>query len=126
MEAMLCHKVLERHPRLRIASIENGSGWVTHVLRLVERSASMSPGWFAEPPTEVFHRQVWVSPFWEDDPVTSTQTIGHERTLFGSDWPHTEGLSDPVSYRDELAGLPEDAIDRVMGANALELTAPLA
>jgi predicted TIM-barrel fold metal-dependent hydrolase len=96
------------------------------VLRLVERSAAMSPGWFAEPPSELFRRHVWVSPFWEDDPVTSAETIGFERTLFGSDWPHTEGLVEPVAYREELAGLPEAAIDQVMGANALELTAPLA
>ena len=66
-----------------------------------------------------------MSPFWEDNPVTSVETIGAERTLFGSDWPHTEGLADPVSYRDELDGLPEATIERVMGSNALELTGPL-
>jgi predicted TIM-barrel fold metal-dependent hydrolase len=125
MMALLCHKVLERHPRLRIASIENGAGWVSHLLRLVEKSAAMSPGWFAESPTELFHRQVWVSPFWEDHPVTSVETIGADRTLFGSDWPHTEGLAEPLSYRDELAGLPEATIDQVMGTNALELTGRL-
>ncbi len=124
MLALLCHRTLERHPGLRIASIENGSGWVSHVLRLADRSAAMSPGWFTESPTERFRRQVWVSPFWEDDPVSSVGTIGAERTLFGSDWPHTEGLSDPIGYRDELVGLPDDVIDRVMGANALELTGP--
>ncbi len=124
MLALLCHRTLERHPGLRIASIENGSGWVSHVLRLADRSAAMSPGWFTESPTELFRRQVWVSPFWEDDPVSSVGTIGADRTLFGSDWPHTEGLSDPVGYRDELAGLPDDVIDQVMGANALELTGP--
>lgn len=124
MLAMLCHRVLERHPRLRIASIENGSSWVTMVLKLAEKSAAMAPGWFTESPSEVFRRQVWVSPFWEDDPVASVERIGMHRTLFGSDWPHTEGLPDPASYRDELTGLPQEAIDRVMGANALELTMP--
>ena len=125
MLAMLCHRVLERHPRLRIASIENGSSWVNHVLKLAEKSAAMTPGWFSEAPTEIFRRQVWVSPFWEDDPVASVGAIGADRTLFGSDWPHTEGLADPASYRDELAGLTDDVIGRVMGANALELTTPL-
>ena len=125
MLALLCHRTLERHPRLRIASIENGASWVSHLLKLAEKSAAMSPGWFTESPSELFHRQVWVSPFWEDDPVTSVELIGAERTLFGSDWPHTEGLADPGSYREELAGLPEATIDRVMGANALELTAAL-
>ncbi|MEY2447656.1 MAG: hypothetical protein QOH79_1132 [Acidimicrobiaceae bacterium] len=125
MAALLCHRLLERHHRLRIASIENGASWVTHLLRLVEKSAAMSPGWFAQSPSELFQRQVWVSPFWEDNPVAAVEMIGPDRTLFGSDWPHTEGISEPASYRDELAGLPDDTIDRVMGGNALELTAPL-
>ncbi|MDZ4827243.1 MAG: amidohydrolase family protein [Actinomycetota bacterium] len=75
--------------------------------------------------SELFRRQVWVSPFWEDKPVAAVEMIGVERTLFGSDWPHTEGIADPLSYRDELAGLPEETIDRVKGANALELTMPI-
>jgi predicted TIM-barrel fold metal-dependent hydrolase len=125
MAAMLCHRLLERHPRLRIASIENGASWVTHLLRLVEKAAAMSPGWFGEPPADLFRRHVWVSPFWEDDPVTAVGMIGDERTLFGSDWPHTEGIADPGSYRDELAGLPDQTIERVMGGNALKLTAPI-
>ncbi|MEY2569953.1 MAG: hypothetical protein QOE63_303, partial [Acidimicrobiaceae bacterium] len=62
MLALLCHRLLERHPRLRIASIENGASWVPHLLRLVEKSAAMAPGWFAERPTELFRRHVWVSP----------------------------------------------------------------
>jgi predicted TIM-barrel fold metal-dependent hydrolase len=123
--AMLCHRMLERHPRVRIASIENGAGWATHTLRLVDKAAAMTPGWFREPPREVFARQVWVSPFWEDNSVSSVEAIGPERTLFGSDWPHTEGLADPVSYRDQLAGLSEPTIDRVMGGNVRELTTPL-
>jgi predicted TIM-barrel fold metal-dependent hydrolase len=99
---------------------------VAHTLRLVEKAAAMTPGWFAESPAELFHRHVWVSPFWEDHPVAAVETIGADRTLFGSDWPHTEGLADPISYRAELEGLPEATIDMVMGGNALELTRPRA
>ena len=47
MLALLCHRLLERHPGLRIASIENGAGWVAHMLRLVEKAEAMTPGWFA-------------------------------------------------------------------------------
>jgi predicted TIM-barrel fold metal-dependent hydrolase len=125
MIAMLCHRMLERHPRVRVASIENGAGWATHVLRLVNKAAAMTPGWFSERPSDVFRRQVWVSPFWEDNPIASVEALGPQRTLFGSDWPHTEGLAEPVSYREQLAGLPDATIDRVMGGNARELTAPL-
>lgn len=122
MMAMLCHKVLERHPRVRIASIENGSGWVNNVLKKVDMAARQTPGWFAERPSEVFHRQVWVSPFWEDEPSEAAEKIGYERTLFGSDWPHTEGIADPASYANGLKALPEDAVRRIMRDNAAELT----
>jgi predicted TIM-barrel fold metal-dependent hydrolase len=124
--AVLCHRVLERHPHLRVASIENGSSWVKSTLEKVDLAASQTPGWFRDKPSETFHRQVWVSPFWEDDPVTSAELIGFERTLFGSDWPHTEGLPEPAMYADSLQTLPPDAVRRIMRDNVIELTGPAA
>ena len=41
--------------------------------------------------------------------------------LFGSDYPHPEGLADPASYVDELAGLPEATIRNIMGGNLARL-----
>jgi predicted TIM-barrel fold metal-dependent hydrolase len=41
--------------------------------------------------------------------------------LFGSDYPHPEGLADPASYVDELAGLPDETIHRIMGGNLASL-----
>ena len=37
--------------------------------------------------------------------MRSAELIGVEHVLFGSDYPHPEGLADPVSYVDELKGL---------------------
>ena len=37
--------------------------------------------------------------------------------LFGSDFPHPEGMSDPIGFVDELDGLPEDDKAKVMGGN---------
>jgi predicted TIM-barrel fold metal-dependent hydrolase len=126
MAALLCHRLLERHPRLRVASIENGSGWVSNVLKKVDLAATQTPGWFAERPSEIFRRQVWVSPFWEDKPAEAATKLGFERTLFGSDWPHTEGIAEPRAYADTLASLAPDAVRRIMRDNAFELTNPLA
>jgi predicted TIM-barrel fold metal-dependent hydrolase len=64
---------------------------------------------------------VWVTPFWEDDPAEAAQLIGVERTLFGSDWPHAEGMAEPVSYADEIASLGEHATRRIMRDNFREL-----
>jgi predicted TIM-barrel fold metal-dependent hydrolase len=37
--------------------------------------------------------------------------------IFGSDYPHVEGMSDPISYVDELHGLPDEDIRQIMGGN---------
>jgi predicted TIM-barrel fold metal-dependent hydrolase len=122
MAAAICHKVFDRHPRLRFASIENGASWVRGLVKKVDKAAMQSPGWFRERPSETFRRHVWVSPFWEDDAVAATGILGVERCLFGSDWPHTEGLSEPIDYQAELATLPDEAVRAIMRENTLALT----
>jgi predicted TIM-barrel fold metal-dependent hydrolase len=52
--------------------------------------------------------------------------LGFDRCLFGSDWPHTEGLPEPLDYLNELAPLPPDAVRRIMRDNVAELTRPVA
>jgi predicted TIM-barrel fold metal-dependent hydrolase len=66
-----------------------------------------------------------VSPFWEDNAVTSAEVLGIDRCLFGSDWPHTEGLPEPREYEHEIASLGADAVQRIMRDNAAALSTPL-
>lgn len=124
LAAMVCDKLFARHPRLRVASIENGANWVAGLLHKLEITGNQYPDWFAEPPLETFLRHVWVAPFWEDDPVETAKQIGADRTLLGSDWPHLEGVADPSSYADRLAALGSASTRRVMRENAAELTRP--
>lgn len=125
MAAAVCHKVFDRHPRLRFAVVENGSSWLRELLKKLDVAASQSAGWFAERPSETFRRHVWVAPFWEDDPAEATQLIGADRTLLGSDWPHAEGIPEPSEYADSIAPLGADAVRRVMRDNFVELNTPL-
>ena len=41
--------------------------------------------------------------------------------MFGSDFPHAEGLAEPGEFADALEGLPADQIRKVMRENALGL-----
>jgi predicted TIM-barrel fold metal-dependent hydrolase len=88
---------------------------------MVERLQSAyerSPkGTFPEDPLVAFRRSIRVHPFHEEDPVGLTKLVGVDNILFGSDYPHPEGMSDPISYVDELAGLPEGDIAKIMGGN---------
>ena len=42
---------------------------------------------------------------------------------FGSDWPHAEGLADPVAFVEDLEGFSEDETHAVMRDNGLALVA---
>jgi predicted TIM-barrel fold metal-dependent hydrolase len=95
---------------------------VRDLLKKLDLAATQSAGWFSELPSETFRRHVWVTPFWEDDPAEAAELIGVERTLFGSDWPHAEGIAEPISYADAIAGLGDAAVHRIMRDNFRELT----
>jgi predicted TIM-barrel fold metal-dependent hydrolase len=63
---------------------------------------------------------VWVAPFYEDDIRGIADVIGVERLLFGSDWPHAEGLATPTAFVHDLDGFSSSDIRRIMRDNARE------
>ena len=46
---------------------------------------------------------------------------GVDRVIFGSDWPHPEGLAEPTHLIDDLQGLDEEGQRKVMGGNMVDL-----
>jgi predicted TIM-barrel fold metal-dependent hydrolase len=72
-------------------------------------------------PSETFKQNVWVQANHEDVLPPVIDAIGVDRVLFGSDYPHLEGLVEPLSYLDNIVDLPEDAQRRIMGGNMLDL-----
>jgi predicted TIM-barrel fold metal-dependent hydrolase len=119
--AMITHGVLSRFPQLKVAVIENGSTWVAPLLDDLERVYKKMPQDFLEDPIEVFKRNIYVSPFWEEDLGALAELIGADHVLFGSDYPHPEGLADPATYVDQLAGVPEETVRKIMGGNLARL-----
>ena len=119
--SLICHGALSRFPQLKVAVIENGSSWVRPLMENLADVYKKMPQDFEEDPVEVFKRAIHVSPFWEEDLVALGDLIGVDRVLFGSDYPHPEGLADPASYVDELEGAPEETVRKIMGANLARL-----
>jgi predicted TIM-barrel fold metal-dependent hydrolase len=116
--AMTCHGLLSRFPDLRIAFIENGADWMFPFLDHLKDTYRKMPQMFTEDPVEAFKRNVYISPFHEDRFDKLIETIGADRVLFGSDFPHPEGLAEPCSYIDHLpAGLPDEDLAKIMGGN---------
>ena len=115
--AMICHGALSRHPDLRLVMIENGSSWVRPLLDDLRDTYKKMPQGFLEDPEVVFRRAVHVAPFWEEDAGVLCEAIGVDNVLFGSDYPHPEGLADPLSYADHIADLDDETRRRIMGGN---------
>ena len=119
--ALVCHGALSRFPQLKVAVIENGSSWVEPLLKNLADVYKKMPQDFLEDPVEVFKRNIYISPFWEEDLGALADLVGVDQVLFGSDYPHPEGLADPASYVDELEGLPEESVRKIMGGNLARL-----
>lgn len=111
------HGLCTRFPRLRIAPVENGSHWVRPLIEAMEHAYKFSPEAFEEHPVDAFKRCFWVHPFHEDDPRGLADLIGVDNIIFGSDFPHPEGLADPLSFVDELAEFSDEDKAKIMGGN---------
>jgi predicted TIM-barrel fold metal-dependent hydrolase len=121
LASAVCHGMLTRFPGVRLLSVENGGSWVGLLLRNLELAYKKMPNEFPEHPRDVFHRNVWVNPFWEDSVTGLVDLIGADRVCFGSDYPHPEGLDDPVAWRHELDGVPAADVEKIMSTNMFGL-----
>lgn len=119
--SLVVHGVFKRHPGLRVASIENGSDWLHVLAKRLRKQANQTPRVFAEDPLDTLRRHVWVTPYLEEDLGALAELIGVDRILFGSDWPHGEGVAQPLEFAKELGGFDEGDTTRIMRDNCLEL-----
>jgi predicted TIM-barrel fold metal-dependent hydrolase len=121
MASMIAHGVFTRHPNLKAVSIENGSYFVHGLIKRMKKAANGHPQLFPEDPVEQLRNNVWIAPYYEDDLGVLADAIGVDKILFGSDWPHGEGLESPVSFAEELKDFSASDIRKIMRDNALDL-----
>jgi predicted TIM-barrel fold metal-dependent hydrolase len=114
-------KLFERFPGVRVASVENGSEFLRDLFHKLRSTDRKMPGYFREDPVESYRRNVWMNPFWEDDVHEVVELMGPERVIFGSDWPHIEGMPKPLDYAVEVKQFDDDTQRLIMRDNAREL-----
>jgi predicted TIM-barrel fold metal-dependent hydrolase len=119
--SLICHGTFWRFPKARVLLVENGANWVPRLLEHLDHVALKAPQMYEMKPSETFKQNVWVQANHEDVLPPVIDAIGVDRVLFGSDYPHLEGLVEPLSYLDNIVDLPEDAQRRIMGGNMLDL-----
>jgi len=121
LASLVFDRLFDRFPNLRIASIENGSEFLPDLFKKLRSVSRKMPGYFREDPVEAFRRHVWINPFWEDDVEETVALMGDDRVVFGSDWPHIEGMPSPLDYTVELKSFDDDTRRRILLDNAAEL-----
>ena len=124
LAAMVFDQLFDRFPRLRVVSVENGAQFLPGLLKGLASAAKKMPGYWKTDPVEQFKERVWINPFWEDDVHEVLSVMGPERVVFGSDWPHIEGMPSPLDYLVELKDVEPAVQRRVLRDNALELMQP--
>jgi predicted TIM-barrel fold metal-dependent hydrolase len=118
--------VLEKFPKLRIAVLESGAGWIGYWLDRMDAVYASPQGIPArevmpEKPSFYFQRQCWIS---GDPDETSLAAIipvvGSDRFFWASDFPHPDHPPEYIPEVARLVGqLPESARRGFLGANVL-------
>ncbi len=121
MSAMIAHGVFDRHPKLKIAVLELGAAWVPHLMTRLKIAYGKAPQNFGCDPVDSFVEHTWVMPFYEDDLTELTRQFPVERLVYGSDWPHPEGLADPQDYVDDLEAFSPAQQKMIMRDNLRQL-----
>jgi len=119
---LVAHGLFERFPGLRLAFIENGAEWVKPLLHTLAMLSGQNPGMFLSDPVEQFIEHCWVAPFVEDSVEELAEHLPVDRILFGSDWPHAEGMAEPREFLANVASFSLEDQRKIMGDNARSLT----
>jgi predicted TIM-barrel fold metal-dependent hydrolase len=115
--SIIGHGLATRFPRLRFMPVENGSAWVLPAIESLKKVYAVSPGSFDEDPLVTLKRSIIIHPFHEEDVLGLVDAVGADNVVFGSDYPHPEGMFDPVTWVDELETLPVADQAAIMGGN---------
>ncbi len=116
--------VLERHPTLRVAFLESGSGWLPYWLDRMdghqETWGRMLPALRLKP-SEYFRRQCVISTDPEDGTAELVvRHLGDDCVVWASDYPHPDAhFPGAVSESlEKMAGLSADSRRKILSGNA--------
>jgi uncharacterized protein len=125
---MICSGMLDKFPRLKIVSVESGTGWIPFILEALDyEMAENAPGPMAKLallPSEYFKRQIYATTWFEKRNLASLiDSVGEDNIMFETDFPHPTCLyPDPLgTARTNMESLSDSVRRKILGDNALRL-----
>jgi predicted TIM-barrel fold metal-dependent hydrolase len=130
--SLILHNFFGRYPNIHVCLSEMGTVWLPYTLRkadhafLMGRKAKWADnGKLDRRPSEIFREHFIVAPYPEENVTRVVAEVGIEPIVFGSDFPHGEGLAFPSQYVSaQLASFSEDDQRRIMRDNLENFLAP--
>ncbi len=122
LTSMIFSGVLEKYPRIRLVLGESGIGWIPYVLWRMdaEWEDQFKDLTLTMPPSDYWRRQCYAT--YQTDPigVKLLDDLCVDRVMWGSDFPHPDGIwPDSKQYVEkELGHLPADVRRKVVCENA--------
>jgi predicted TIM-barrel fold metal-dependent hydrolase len=117
--------MLDRHPNLKLVSVESGIGWVPFLLEMLDYQVGQGRSEYYTDmkllPSEYFRRQVYAC-FWFErrNSPYMIQAVGVDNVMMETDFPHPTSLfPSPREYiAKSLGSMKRDDIEKVVGGNA--------
>ena len=110
-----------RFPNMQLLLSEQGTVWLPYTIRKLDHAFLMGRratwGKLEMRPSEYFKERCFVAPFPEENVDRVVEAVGTKPIVFGSDFPHGEGLPEPHLYLGQLKNLNDDDTRAVMRGN---------
>ncbi len=110
-----------RFPKMQLLLSEQGTVWVPYIIRKLDHAFLMGRratwGKLTMRPSDYFKQHCFVAPFPEENVDRVAEAVGLDPIVFGSDFPHGEGLPEPQMYLGQLKNLSDDQKKAVMRGN---------
>jgi predicted TIM-barrel fold metal-dependent hydrolase len=111
----------QRFPEMKLLLSEQGTVWLPYAIRKMDHAFLMGRratwGKMEMRPSEYFRRHCFVAPFPEENVPRVVEAVGVEPIVFGSDFPHGEGLPEPSVYLGQIATFSEEQQKAIMRGN---------
>jgi predicted TIM-barrel fold metal-dependent hydrolase len=125
---LILHNLFGRFPNIRVLLSEMGTVWVPYTIRKMDHAFLMGrkakwveSGRLAARPSEIFRQHFLVAPYPEENVQRVVAEVGLDPIVFGSDFPHGEGLAYPSQYVGaQLASFSDEDQRRIMRGNLAE------
>ncbi len=121
LASLICHGLFDRFPTLNISYVETGTYWVYPLWDRFKLVYRQMPQAFGRHPHEIMRSNVFYHPFYEENVYRLVEMVGVDQVMFGSDWPHPEGLAKPTDWQAEIAEMSEEDRAKIMGGNIMRV-----